>query len=125
MIHPELHRYQRGVIFSFVISLAIFVLYVSLLPQLNPQWEQTAGLVWLALFSLYCLYLRSRVPAKDGVNEHKRPLLHWVILGMTLLYFNVVKPSEFQFLFPIVNLGFILFTLFSADAHWDFQKFKT
>lgn len=123
MIHSELHRYQRGVIFSFVLSLVVFVLYVATVPnKIGSNLEQVLGGVWLVLYTSYCFKLRTRVPDKDEINEHKRPILHWVLLGIALIYFNIVKPNEFQSLYPIVNLGFVLFTLFSADAHWDFKK---
>lgn len=123
MLHDPLHTYQRGVLMSFVSSLVIFVLYISLqIPGMSPSVEKGIGILWLLLYGAYCLYLRSKVPNKEAINTYAFPLVHWVLLGISMLYFNVVKPTDFQFLYPIINSGFIIFTIFSADAHWDFKK---
>lgn len=123
MQHDPLHNYQRGILVSFVVSLVIFVLYISLqLPNISVAAEKTVGTVWLVLYTLYCFNLRTKVEDKKKIGAYKFPLVHWALLGVAMIYFNVVKPSEFQFLYPIVNIGFIIFTLFSADAHWDFKK---
>ncbi len=120
-----LHQYQRGVLWSFVLSLAIFVVYISGgANALNIGTEKIIGAIWLAVYTSYCFDLRGKVPPRDNVSTTKFPILHWVLLGILLVYGNVVKPSDFQFLFPIINLGFIIFALFSADAHWDFKKLK-
>ena len=108
---------------SFVLSLVIFVLYISLqLPGVTIVMEKTIGVVWLVLYTLYCFHLRAKVADKENISAYKFPLIHWALLGVTMIYFNVVKPSDFQFLYPVINIGFIIFTLFSADAHWDFKK---
>ncbi len=110
---------------SFVVSLVIFVLYISLqLPGVTIAMEKTTGITWLVLYTLYCFHLRNKVEDKENISAYKFPLIHWTLLGVTMIYFNMVRPSDFQFLFPIVNIGFIIFTLFSADAHWDFKKSK-
>jgi len=125
MQHDPLHNYQRGIITGFIVSLAIFVLYISLqLPGATLAMEKTVGTIWLILYTLYCFHLRAKVDDRTNISAYKFPIIHWVLLGVTMIYFNVVKPSEFQFLYPIVNIGFIIFTLFSADAHWDFKKSK-
>lgn len=79
-------------------------------------------MAWIVAYTAYGLWLRSRIPDQARVDGLQRPILHWVLLGIAIVYFNVVRPSDFQFLYPIINLGFIVFTLFSADAHWDFRK---
>ena len=123
MIHDPLHNYQRGVLISFVVSLVIFVLYISLqLPGVTIAMEKTIGAAWLTLYTLYCFQLRAKVADKENISAYKFPLIHWALLGITMIYVNVVRPSDFQFLYPIVNIGFIIFTLFSADAHWDFKR---
>lgn len=119
----ELHQYQRGVLLSFIFSLAIFVVYVAIgTGVLNTGTEKIVGICWLTIYSLFCIWLRQRIPDGQRVGRLKRPIMHWVLLGIALIYFNIVKPSDFQFLYPIINIGFMLFTLFSADAHWDFKK---
>ncbi len=123
MQSDPLHNYQRGIIFGFVLSLVFFVLYISLqLPIINKTTAQIIGSLWLIIYVSYGFNLRAKVPNKDSISTYKFPIIHWSLLGVALLYFNVVKPSEFQFFYPIINLGFIIFTLFSADAHWDFKK---
>ncbi len=118
-----LHQYQRGVLFSFIISLVIFVLYISLAGgKLTPNLEQILGGIWLTMYGMYCFLLRRKIPDTTRVGGLERPIVHWVLLGIGLVYFNVVKPNDFRFLYPIINLGFIVFALFSADAHWDFRK---
>lgn len=108
---------------SFVVSLVIFVLYISLqLPGVNATVEKTMGAIWLVLYTVYCFYLRNKVADKTKLAAYKFPIIHWALLGVAMIYFNVVRPSEFQFLYPLINIGFIIFTLFSADAHWDFKK---
>ncbi len=118
-----LHHYRRGVLTNFILSLAVFVAYIALTPNLiSSGTQKIVGVVWLFLYSAHCLYLRSQVPERDTISNYRFPIFHWVVLGLVLVYSNVVKPSEFQNLFPIINTGFILFALFSADAHWDFKK---
>ena len=122
MHHDPLYNYQRGVLSSFVISLVLFVVYITLNLGISIQPEKTIGVVWIVLYTLYCFYLRSKVEDKNQISAYKFPIIHWVLLGCVLVYSNVVKPNDFQFLYPIINVGFIVFTLFSADAHWDFKK---
>lgn len=123
MNHAPLHQYQTGVLISFVLSLAIFVVYIALdNDTITASTEKIIGVCWLVLYSIFCLWLRQRIPDGQRVGGLKRPIIHWVLLGIALVYFNIVKPSDFQFLYPIINIGFVLFTLFSADAHWDFRK---
>lgn len=119
----RLSQYRHQVLLSFILSLAGFVVYVVMRPSfISTDIEERVGIVWLGLYTLYCLYLRSQVPTRDMVGAYKFPIIHWVLLGIALVYFNIVRPSEFQGLYPIINIGFVMFTIFSADAHWDFKK---
>ena len=118
-----LHQYQNGILISFVLSLAIFVVYIALSNgMITTTLEKTVGICWLVLYTSFCLWLRRRIPDRKRIGGLKRPIVHWVLLGISLIYFNIVRPSDFQFLYPIINIGFVLFALFSADAHWDFRK---
>src|SRR3989344_1338703 len=98
MMHDPLHNYQRGILMSFVLSLVIFVLYISLqLSWMTLVVERTVGAVWLVLYTLYCFHLRNKVEDKEKISAYKFPLVHWALLGVAMIYFNAVKPSDFQF----------------------------
>lgn len=117
-----LHRYQRGVLLSFILSLVVFVLYVAAVPnKFSSTVEMYCGITWLIAYTSFCLILRSKISDNARVNGLKRPFIHWIILGLMMIYFNIVRPSDFQFLYPIINIGFVIFTLFSTDSHWDFR----
>ncbi len=115
--HPHrlspLHHYQLGVIFSFVLGMFFYVVYLVFLENYNLEemrWGWYYIIPWAVIYITYCLHLRNNTTGKEKINALKRPIIHWVILGISLLYFNAIKINEFQTLM--------------ADCYWDFVKKK-
>ena len=80
------------------------------------QWYFT--IPWTIVYTLSCLWLRSNVPPGDQIAPLKRPLVHWVLLGILLIAYQTV-PTDLSRLYSF-DIPFIVFTLFMADAYWDF-----
>jgi len=122
-----LHHYQLGIVFLFVFSFCLFVAYLLVLENNNLDqraWGWYFIVPWTAIYSAYCLRLRNRVTPAERVSPLKRPLGHWIVLGLSIIYFNAVKDSEFQRIYPAFNFAFLIFTVFLADSYWDFKKLK-
>lgn len=131
--HPHrlstLHHYQLGVIFSFVLGMFFYIVYLVFLENYNLEemrWGWYYIIPWALIYIIYCLHLRNKTTGEDRISPLNRPIAHWVILGISLIYFNVVNINEFQSLHPSFNSAFILLSLFMADSYWDFtNKRKT
>ena len=120
-----LHHYQLGVIFLFIFSFGLFIPYLVLLDLYEVDqkiWGWYFIIPWTILYTLYCLYLRGKIPSGERVSALKRPIGHWAVLGVMIVYLNIIKNSEFQTIYPAFNFAFILFSLFIADSYWDFRK---
>ncbi len=114
-----------GVLFVYLASFLVFSLAFSLFQYLG--WN-AGRLTWyiVILWSLgytgYCLRLRDSIGPSERISPLKRPIGHWVILGIALIYLNVLETAEAQRLYPAINFSFIIFTLFLSDSYWDFKK---
>ncbi|MEK7643909.1 MAG: hypothetical protein AAB390_01250 [Patescibacteria group bacterium] len=127
--HPHrlspLHHYQLGMIFSFVLGMFFYIVYLVLIENYQLEemrWGWYYIIPWAIIYTIYCLHLRGKINGAVKINALKRPFAHWVILGISLIYFNVIRENEFQSLHPSLNAAFVLFSLFMADSYWDFVK---
>ncbi len=82
------------------------------------QWYYT--IPWTILYSWKCLTLRNHTKKQERVKPLKRPIVHWVILGIIIIAVQL-NPVDLERIYSI-DLVFIIFTLFLADSYWDFQK---
>lgn len=118
------HRYQLEVVFLFVAGLLLFLAYTTLLTYYGKDTDRAQWYFfwpWMAIFGGYSLYTRNTIPAREAIDPLYRPIGHWVLLGLTLLAAHLNPPGE-QFMYPSIDYAFAIFSLFLADAYWDFKK---
>jgi hypothetical protein len=124
--HHELtahHRYQLEVIFLFVAGLLAFITYHSILTYFAIDIERGQWYFfwpWMISYTTYSLIIRNRIPPSETISPLYRPIVHWVLLGLGLLAFHL-QTSRMVSL-PSVDIAFAIFTVFIADAYWDFKK---
>lgn len=80
------------------------------------QWYFT--LPWTTLYILWCLRIRNQIPAGERISPLKRPLGHWMLLGIALIAYQL-EPVNLARYYS-VDIPFAVFTLFLADSYWDF-----
>ncbi len=119
-LHPH-HIYQLEVIFLFVIGFLLFFTYFLVIEkyQLDMtvyQWYFT--IPWTLLFAAWGLKLRGRIPKGERISPLKRPIVHWILLGMAIIAYQL-EPMNLERYYSF-DLTFIVFTLFLADSYWDF-----
>lgn len=122
-----LHRYQLGVLFVYLASFLVFAFAFSLFEYIGWNAGRMLWYVvafWAVGYTGYCLRLRDAVENSKRISPLKRPIGHWIILGLALVYLHVVQESEAQRLYPSVNASFMIFSLFLADSYWDFTAKK-
>jgi len=118
-----LHHYQIGSIFLFVFGFFLFFpFYIFVFDfKLDLEiWQWYFFFPWMLFYVLYCLWMRSKVPDNEQRNSLKRPIGHWVLLGLTVLAMQF-QPSELKTL-ETVDYAFIIFSIFLADGYWDFKR---
>ncbi|KKW41367.1 MAG: hypothetical protein UY92_C0021G0001 [Candidatus Magasanikbacteria bacterium GW2011_GWA2_56_11] len=122
-----LHHYQLGIVFLFVFSFCLFVAYLLVLENNNLDqraWGWYFIVPWTAIYSAYCLRLRNRVTPAERVSPLKRPLGHWIVLGLSIIYFNAVKDLGWEIiiqayyfmLIPVTNKLLILVMTISLSS---------
>jgi hypothetical protein len=119
------HRYQLEVIFLFVAGFFLFFPYYMFIEEygLDMQiWQWYFFFPWIGFYVLYSLWMRSKVPKKDRVTPLKRPVIHWILIGIFWLSFFHLSKINLE-RSQAVDIGFAIFTLFLADSYWDFKKF--
>jgi hypothetical protein len=120
------HKYQLEVIFLFVAGFFLFFPYYYLVENiyfLNMdvlQWY--FFLPWIIFYTLYSLKTRASVPKQERVSPLKRPIAHWVLLGIAI----VALQTKNYHITPLYSLDimYIVFSLFLADSYWDFVDKK-
>ncbi len=119
------YQYQLKVIFLFIAGLFLLFPYYLLLQVYNKdlsvyQWYFI--IPWLIIYTLYCLQARNKIPIGYATPASKRPIGHWILLGITMIamHINHVLITNYIGL----DIAFLVFSLFLADSYWDFQKEK-
>lgn len=64
--------------------------------------------------------MRSKVPKDEAKNPLKRPIGHWVLLGLVELTMYM-QPTNLRNL-QAIDIAFLILTVFVADGYWDFKK---
>lgn len=114
-----------GVLFVYLVSFFVFVISHVLFETFGYNAERLSWYMivfWSIGYTGYCLKLRDHIAADERLSPLKRPIAHWVALGIIIIYLNVIETSEAQRLYPAINFSFIIFTLFLSDSYWDFKK---
>ncbi len=116
------HRYQLEVIFLFVAGVFLFYPYWLVVQEYGRdmqifQWY--FFIPWLIFYTLYSLKVRNTIPVREQVTPLKRPIGHWVLLGILLIGFHA---QEF-YPAPLVaiDLAYVVLTIFLADSYWNFR----
>lgn len=119
-LHPH-HIYQLEMIFLFVIGFFLFFTYFLVIEKYNLdmtvyQWYFT--LPWTLIYTAWGLKLRGRIPKGERISPLKRPIVHWILLGIAIIAYQL-EPINLERYYSF-DLTFIVFTLFLADSYWDF-----
>jgi len=80
------------------------------------QWYFT--IPWTAIFVAWGLTLRGKIPQGERITPLKRPIVHWVLLGIAIIAYQL-EPVNLERYYSF-DLTFVIFTLFLADSYWDF-----
>lgn len=121
-LHPH-HRYQLGVIFGFVLGIIgffPFYLFIAMTERDMTVFQWYYIVPWLILYLRYVLRLRSSIRSSERINPMKRPIAHWVILGVGLVILHT-RPIDYETIYGL-DIAFSLFTILLADSYWDFKK---
>ena len=119
------HRYQLEVVLLFVFGFFLFIPYYLALEELGlnlQAWQWYFFWPWMLLYVLYSLNLRRKIKPGERVSPLKRPIGHWVLLGVALIALHL-QPTDLIKL-QSLDLMFGVFSLFMADAYWDFKNIR-
>ena len=75
---------------------------------------------WMIFYVIYCLHERNKIGPEKRISPLKRPIVHWVLLGLTSLAL-LLQPNDLEKMHSL-NYAFIVFSLFIADGYWDFRE---
>ena len=118
------HRYQLEVIFLFVFGFFLFFPYYILVEELMLDmqvWQWYFFFPWMGFYVVYSLWVRNRIPASERNRPLKRPIVHWLLLGIFWLCFFHIQPVDLE-KSRAIDYAFAIFTFFLADSYWDFHE---
>ncbi len=124
--HHELtihERYRLEVFFLYVSGFFLlfpFYMFVELYGFDSTVWQWYFFVPWMLFYIVYSLRMRAGIPAREEVKPLKRHIIHWVLLGLTIIFIHL-QPSSLSDLRSF-DYSFMIFTLFLADSYWDFKK---
>jgi len=120
------HKYQLEVIFLFVAGFFLFFPYYYVIEDVLSldmdvlQWY--FFFPWALFYVLFSLHTRATVPKKERIAPIKRPIGHWILLGIAIVALQVHDYA----ITPLYSLDiiYIIGSLFLADSYWDFTDRK-
>ncbi len=118
------HRYQLEVIFLFVFGFFLFIPYHIFLEEYGLPtiiWQWYFFWPWMIFYIIYSLRTRRTITRKEAAPPLKRPIGHWILLGLSLIAFHERAAAE---TLQSLDLMFGIFSLFLADSYWDFQTIR-
>jgi hypothetical protein len=119
------HHYQFSVIFLFIFGFFLFFPYYLLMQEFNLNihlWQWFFFVPWMIFYIYYSLKQRSKIPPQEQKNPLVRPIGHWVLLGLSIV-FLMYQPSDLRDM-DSINIAFIILSLFVADGYWDYRNLK-
>lgn len=126
--HHELEphqKYQLEVIFLFTVLIMLYVPYFLVMDEFGwdkQTWQWHFFWPLTIIFVAYSLNMRDKIRPDEMVNPLKRPIMHWLLLGLLIIMYHL-QPLTLMRL-QSFDLMFIIFTLFLADSYWDFKTLK-
>lgn len=126
--HYELqphHKYQLEVVLLFVFGFFLYIPYHLLMEELGLEltvWQWYFFWPWMTFYALYTFNTRRKIKARERINPLKRPIGHWVLLGIALTALHL-QPGDLEQL-QSLDLMFAVFSLFLADSYWDFTNIR-
>jgi len=124
---PQHHHYQIAVIFLFVFGVFLFVPYYLLVNEFNlnmNDYQWYFFVPFLIVYIVYCLKERNKIGPEERVIPLRRPIGHWILLGITLIAFHLQPQDDYLEKIQALDISFAIFSLFLADGYWDFKKIK-
>lgn len=119
------HRYQLEVVLLFSASLLLLLPYYLIMEEMRVDmhmWQWYFFWPWLIFYTLYSLRIRKKITLAERISPLKRPIVHWVLLGILMVLFHL-QPDTLNHL-KSVDLMFVIFSLFLADSYWDFKNIR-
>jgi|SRR3989338_4449854 len=126
--HCELqphHKYQLEVVLLFVFGFFLYIPYHLLLDELQLEtqtWQWYFFWPWMIFYVLYTFNTRRKIKPSERIAPLKRPIGHWVLLGVALTALHL-EPGDLRQL-QSLDLMFAVFSLFLADSYWDFTNIR-
>lgn len=117
------HLYQLELILLFAAGFFLFFPYYNLmrLYEVDMQrWQWYFFFPWMGFFTAYSLVARNKIKTADRIPPLRRSIAHWVLLSLALVALHA-QPTSMKELYSI-DVAFTIFTIFLADAYWDFKK---
>lgn len=118
------HHYQMTVILTYFFSFFLLFPFYLLLDELKLDknyWQWFFFIPWLIIYVGYNLKQRTKIKNNERIEPLKRPIIHWMILGITIIAL-LIQPINLEGRMIILDYSFIIFSLFVADGYWDFKN---
>ena len=117
------HRYQLEVIFLFTFGLLLFLPFYLAINEFDmdlQKWQWVFFWPWMLFYGIYSLNMRKKIKPEERISPLKRPIAHWVLLGLAIIFFQI-QPHTVEHIYSL-DLMFFIFSLFLADSYWDFNS---
>ena len=121
------HHYQITVIFLFIFLIFLFVPFYFLVEEYHldlQEYQWYFFIPMLIFYTVYCLKERGKIEPGERIDPLKRPIMHWVLLGISLIILHLQPQENHLEKITALNWAFLIFSLFMADSYWDFKKFN-
>jgi hypothetical protein len=123
-LHPH-HIYQLEIIFLFAVGVFLLFPFYLIVEEYRldmTMWQWYFMIPWMSFFTIYSLRERNKIPAEERINPLKRPIVHWVLLGIGIVFIHI-QPIDYERIYSI-DIAFSIFSIFLADSYWDFRNLK-
>ena len=118
------HHYQMSVVLWFILYFVLFITYFVYTDKYNLDintYQWYFFIPFIIFYTLHNLKLRNKISPEERVDPLKRPIMHWIILGIS----SITLYSEsinLEYRPESLIIAFIIFTFFAADGYWDFNE---
>lgn len=62
-----------------------------------------------------------KIKDNERINPLKRPIIHWLLLGITIIAL-LIQPIDLSGRLIVLDYSFIVFSIFVADGYWNFKN---